>query len=52
MVMITRISDEYSVDPSYFLCSFEMELHCGAAVIVGVGVVVIIVPTSSQSDDS
>lgn len=48
--MVTRISDEYSVDSSYFFCSFEMELPCGAAVVVGVGVVVIVVPTSPQSD--
>lgn len=52
MVMVTPILEEYSVDPSYFFRSFEMELPCGAAVVVGAGVVVIVVPTSSQSDDS
>lgn len=52
MVVITRISDEYSADSSYSFCSFEMKLPCGAAVVIGVGVVVIVVPTSPQSDDS
>ena len=52
MERIRLTSEEYSVDPSYFFRSFEMELHCGAAVVVGVGVVVIVVPTSPQSDDS
>lgn len=52
MERIRLTSEEYSVDPSYFFRSFEMELPCGAAVVVGVGVVVIVVPTSPQSDDS
>lgn len=52
MERIRLTSEEYSVDPSYFFRSFEMELPRGAAVVVGVGVVVIVVPTSPQSDDS
>ena len=52
MKRIRLTLDKYSVDSSYFFCSFEMELPCGAAVVVGVGVVVVIIPTSPWSDDS
>lgn len=46
MVIVTRISEEYSVLSSYFFCCFEMDLLCGAAVIVGVGVVVVVTGAS------